>query len=184
MCSPRSLQRLVIAWWMLETLSKITRYGQSQRDRGLNESLIKPLAIISLCASIDPSHHHIVLRSVRSISRHETGVIVRQTGRQQADRQAALCPLYLSAWNAPRNHKQAAACRCLAMHIGNARCAFHFLWSVIIIQSQSSKKPKRRRKKKSAMELRWQRLYGKTHKPLRERVYYMTGNHLNARVCK
>lgn len=106
-----------------ERMFKESLYTCTERDREVNKSSVERLTIISLHASSDPSHHHSVLWSVGSFN----SVAVRQA----------------ATWN----HKHAAACLCLAMHIGDARCAFHVLWSVIIIQSESSKSQKRKRKK-------------------------------------
>lgn len=96
-------------------------YTYIERDRKVNK-LNGTFNYYFITLSSDPSHHHSVL-SVGSFN----SVAVRQA----------------ATWN----HKHAAACLCLAMHIGDARCAFHVLWSVIIIQSESSKSPKRKRKK-------------------------------------
>lgn len=120
---------------------------ERERDREVNESLIERLTIISLRASSDPSHHLIVLWSVGSIN----SIIVRQA--------------------APPNHKQAAACL-----FGRAYWRCQMCLSCALIRNHHSvrviEKAKKEGEKKSAMELRWQRLYGKTHKPLRESVLY------------
>lgn len=102
-----------------ECMLEDSLHTRIERDGEVTKSSIERLTTISLHEAVT---HHVIT--------------VWWSFNSGAGRQAA-------TWN----RKHAAACPCLAMHIGDARCAFHVLWSVIIIQSESSKSQKRKRKK-------------------------------------